>query len=83
MTQSCGWNLQRLQHSIASVKSLGFTFLVPAHLGSPGQRAVKWVCVCVCVVCVYVLKLFEHIVRVQVFLNQSTEQTPACTRRSK
>jgi len=21
---------------------LGFTFLVPAHLGSPGQRAVKW-----------------------------------------
>jgi len=25
------------------------TFLVPAHLGSPGQRAVKWVCVCVCV----------------------------------
>ena len=28
---------------------LGFTFLVPAHLGSPGQRAVKRVCVCVCV----------------------------------
>jgi len=27
----------------------GFTFLVPAHLGSPGQRAVKRVCVCVCV----------------------------------
>ena len=27
----------------------GFTFLVPAHLGSPGQRAVKWMCVCVCV----------------------------------
>ena len=26
-----------------------FTFLVPAHLGSPGKRAVKWVCVCVCV----------------------------------
>ena len=24
---------------------IGFTFLVPAHLGSPGQRAVKWVCV--------------------------------------
>jgi len=27
---------------------IGFTFLVPAHLGSPGKRAVKWVCVCVC-----------------------------------
>jgi len=25
----------------------GFTFLVPAHLGSPGKRAVKRVCVCV------------------------------------
>ena len=27
---------------------IGFTFLVPAHPGSPGQRAVKCVCVCVC-----------------------------------
>ena len=26
---------------------IGFTFLVLAHLGSPGKRAVKWVCVCV------------------------------------
>jgi len=42
---------------------IGFTFLVPAHPGSPGKRAVKrvcGVCVCVCVcacvrvcVCVY------------------------------
>jgi len=28
---------------------IGFTFLVPAHLGSPGKRAVKRVCLCVCV----------------------------------
>ena len=28
---------------------IGFTFLVPAHPGSPGQKAVKRVCVCVCV----------------------------------
>jgi len=28
---------------------IGFTFLVPAHLGSPGQRAIKRVCVCVAV----------------------------------
>ena len=27
---------------------LGFTFLVPADLGSPGKRAVKRVCVCLC-----------------------------------
>ena len=25
---------------------IGFTFLVPAHPGSPGQRVVKRVCVC-------------------------------------
>jgi len=27
---------------------IGFTFLVPANPGSPGQRAIKRVCVCVC-----------------------------------
>jgi len=27
---------------------IGFTFLVPAHLGSPGQRAIKRLCVCDC-----------------------------------
>jgi len=26
---------------------IGFIFLVPAHLGSPGKRAVKRVCVCI------------------------------------
>ena len=26
---------------------IGFTFLVPAHVGSPGQWAAKLVCVCV------------------------------------
>jgi len=26
---------------------IGFTFLVPAHLGSPRKRAVKRVCACV------------------------------------
>jgi len=26
---------------------IGFIFLIPAHLGSPGKRAVKRVCVCV------------------------------------
>jgi len=26
---------------------IGFTFLVPAHPGRPGKRAVKRVCVCV------------------------------------
>jgi len=34
----------------------GFTFLIPAHPGSPGQRAIKQVCVCVCV-CVCVISI--------------------------
>jgi len=31
---------------------IGFTFLVPAHQGCPGKRAVKCVCVCVVLCCV-------------------------------
>ena len=49
--QTCIWRSWCHCHSLslASVKiQIGFTFLVPAHLGSPGQRAVKRVCVCVC-----------------------------------
>jgi len=36
--------------SCFSKLQMGFTFLVPAHPGSPGQRAVKRLCVCVCVI---------------------------------
>ena len=36
---------------------IGFTFLVPAHSGSPGQRAIIRVCECVCIV---VLTWFGH-----------------------
>ena len=35
--------------SCSSKIQIGFTFLLPAHPGSPGQRAVKRVCVCMCV----------------------------------
>ena len=34
---------------------IGFTFLVPADPGSPGQRAVKRVCVCVCLTAIAVV----------------------------
>jgi len=34
--------------SCFSKNQIGFTFLVPAHLGSPRQRAFKCVCVLVC-----------------------------------
>jgi len=40
---------------------IGFTFLVPAHLGSSGQRAVKRVCVCVCVCVCFVLDGALHV----------------------
>ena len=49
--QICIWSSWCHCHSLslASVKSrLVFTFLVLAHPGSPGKRAVKRVCVCVC-----------------------------------
>jgi len=44
--------------SCFSKTQIGFTFLVPAHPGSPGQRAVKRVCVCVCV-CSHFLLNFQ------------------------
>ena len=50
--QTCIWSSWCHCHSLslASMKSrLVFTFLVTAHLGSPGKRAVKRVCVCICV----------------------------------
>ena len=37
---------------------IGFTFLVPAHLGSPGQRTVKRVCVCVWSISMLQYKIF-------------------------
>jgi len=39
--------LMPLTVSCFSKIQIDFTFLVPAHLGSPGQRAIKQVCVCV------------------------------------
>jgi len=41
--------------SCSSKIQIGFTFLVPAHLGSTGQRAVQRVCVCFFTVCVLLL----------------------------
>jgi len=59
--------------SCFSKTQIGFTFLVPAHLGSPGKRAVKRVCVCVLLHYKYViqfagesiLKICEHLAKVQ------------------
>jgi len=42
-----GWVAGRASGTVFCVSKIqiGFTFLVPAHLGSPGKRAVKWACV--------------------------------------
>ena len=39
--------------SCLSKIQIGYTFLVLAQPGSPGQKAVKLVCVCVCVFVLY------------------------------
>ena len=49
--QTCIWPLP-LTVSCFSKIQIGFTFLVPADPGSPGQRVVKRVCVWLCVVVV-------------------------------
>jgi len=51
---------------------IGFTFLVPAHPGSPGQRAVKRVCVCVCVCPPFSFK--------RLFLNGLQAENVSCKR---
>jgi len=49
--------LMPLPHTVScfSKIQIGFTFLVPAHLGSPGQRAVKRVCVCAATACYIII----------------------------
>ena len=47
LTISCSSNIQ-----------IGFTFLIPAHLGNPGQWAVKLVCVCSDII---TLTIYKHI----------------------
>ena len=49
---------------------IGFSFLVPAHLGSPGERAVKRVCVCVC--------LFIHSLKLYILLHFHHREAKSC-----
>jgi len=53
LERGADWHMAQLMPlpltiSCFSKIQIGFTFMVPAHLGSPGKRAVKRVCVCVC-----------------------------------
>ena len=51
---------------------IGFTFLVPAHPGSPKQRAIKRVCVCVCV-CTVVIKIHSGAITKLYYENYATK----------
>jgi len=55
---------------------IGFTFLVPAHPGSPGQRAVKQVCVC------WLVELRESLSRVGSDLKQRIIESVKSTWRT-
>ena len=51
---------------------IGFTFLVPAHLGSPGNRAVRRVCVCV---------LWQVHMRLHATVREPVERVAVCALR--
>ena len=59
---------------------IGCTFLVLAHLGSPGKRAVKRARVCVCVV-VLALNTVRYLY-VNCSVNSSRKGTVACSLRT-
>ena len=55
---------------------IGFTFLVPAHQGSPRKRDVKRVCVCVCVCnswCFCIVYVHCTVTNLAVWLQETNE----------
>jgi len=56
LTVSCFSNIQ-----------IGFTSLVLAHSGSPGQRAIKWVCVCV--LFIFLLFLLAQLILIMIHVH--------------
>ena len=45
--------------SCCSKIHIGFTFLVPVYPGSPGQRAIKQVCVCLLCLFIFIEALIQ------------------------
>ena len=65
---------------------IGFTFLVPADPGSPGQRAVERVCVCPCdgqvryaslTEALHLLGCFDTVADVQLLSANAAQSTPS------
>jgi len=65
--------------SCSSKIQIGFAFLVPADLGSPGQRAIKQVCVCVCV-CVRACVCFVIWIKRSALTHTHTQFTHAASK---
>jgi len=58
---------------------IGFTFLVPAHLGSPGQKALKQVCVCVSLVSHLQSFLCYYFLHLQQIVNWLDRRRKVCS----
>ena len=59
---------------------IGFTFLVLAHPGSPGQRAIKRVCVCVHMTwCTFTMHKKGKYPQQSAYLIHTHYVTPACS----
>ena len=69
----------QLTVSCSSKIQIGFTFLVPAYLGSPGKRAVKRVCVCM-FVCMYTVIWISIKIAEWITLILGTEASLHCNR---
>jgi len=65
--------------SCSSKIQIGFTFLVPADLGTPGKRAVKRVCVCVCYQTLIYTNKTESVASIKVNYIRFTFPAPPCT----
>ena len=55
---------------------IGFSFLVPAHLGSPGRRAVRRLCACVRVCVCVCVAVTVYIVRIVFSIDHKCESGP-------
>ena len=58
----------------------GFTFLIPAHLGSPGQRSVKRVCTHCGLLAERLLQLWEILLKERRVTNEIMYTDIRCTR---
>ena len=82
LEQDADWHMAQLMPLPLTVTcfskiQIGFTFLVPAHPGSPGKRAVKRVCVGACA---HIARLLRQCTNVQFPLRHTHTGHGQCIR---